>query len=71
MLNSQDTTSRHFCCNTCGSPVVIELINADDLAYVCQNTRCRRCVSVDTPEVLAIRELLDLATMPIRMAVQA
>lgn len=48
-------TSQHFTCNSCGSDVSLEQINADDLAYVCSNARCQRTVSVDTPEALRLR----------------
>jgi hypothetical protein len=56
------TTSQPFCCNTCGAAIALELINADDLAYVCQNRRCQRVVSVDCPEALHVRETLELPT---------
>ena len=59
MPNSNSTTSEHFCCNSCGVPVAIELINADDLVYQCQNRRCRRAVSVDTPQGLQVCEALE------------
>jgi hypothetical protein len=35
---------------------------------VCQNRRCQRTVSVDAPEALAVGAILELATMPIRVA---
>lgn len=56
------TTSHAFCCNSCGAPVSLALINADDLAYVCQNPACGRTVSVDCPEALQVRETLELST---------
>jgi len=56
------TTSQHFCCGSCGAPVALLPINADDLAYCCQNVRCQRVVSVDCPEALHLRETLELPT---------
>jgi len=52
--------SQHFCCGSCGAPVALLPINANDLAYCCQNRYCGRCVSIDCPEALAILEPLEL-----------
>ena len=60
MLNPNSTTPRGFCCNTCGAPVAMELINADDLVYQCQNRQCQRSVSIDCPEALQVREVAQV-----------
>lgn len=60
MVTSNDTTSQHFCCNTCGAAVALVELPGGDLAYECQNARCCRTVSVDCPEALALRAELTI-----------
>lgn len=46
--------SELFVCAACYGPVVLQMINADDLAYCCQV--CKHAVHVDCPEGLALAE---------------
>jgi hypothetical protein len=63
MPNRNSTTiTAAYCCGTCGASVSLERINADDLAYCCQNRRCQRFISAACTETLGRCELLELPT---------
>lgn len=46
--------SEIFVCAACFGPVVLQMVNADDMAYTCQV--CKHAVHVDCPEGLALAE---------------
>ena len=48
--------SEVFACGICGAPVALIALPGGDLAYECQSPRCRKAVSVDAPEALALVE---------------
>lgn len=66
MLNLNSTTSRVFCCTSCGAPVALVVQLGGDVTYQCQNACCQRVISVDCPEALQVREFLEL---PVRASV--
>lgn len=49
-------TSTVFCCPECSADVALNLSYGDELYYECQNPKCRKCVHVDVPEALALKE---------------
>jgi hypothetical protein len=59
------TYSEIFCCGNCHDAVHIAELQGGDLAYICTNPACQKCVSVDSPEALALIEDVVLK-LPIR-----
>lgn len=54
------TYSEIFCCGNCHDSVTIEETQGGDLVYQCSNSACRKAVSVDCPEALALIENVTL-----------
>jgi hypothetical protein len=49
------TTSQRFCCRHCGADVAIGTEPGGELAYMCQNSRCKWSGSIDCPEALNLK----------------
>ncbi len=61
------TLSEVFCCGICHDSVAITETYAGELCYECTNPACKKTVSIDCPEALAIIKDVTLK-LPIRRA---
>lgn len=65
----KDTTvSQVFACRECGHGVTLAEEIGGDMVYACVNPSCGKCVHVNCPEALALREDADLAEAAWQMA---